>query len=169
MPNSGAIVGRERVTTWMEYGVAAAIVGVIAAVLLGVLLYYEELGEKTGVELTILNIRAGLRYQVADRIMKGKTGELAALDGSNPVRWLERPPAGYAGERRGASLEFMERGEWCFDPELKELRYRPRLRSNLSPDLRVLRWRVVPVFGTTGNRSIDSLALVNVEPYRWFQ
>jgi hypothetical protein len=169
MPNSGAIVGRERITTRMEYGVAAAIVGVIAAVLLGAVLYYEELGEKTAVELTVLNMRAGLRYQVADRIMKGRTNELLALDGSNPVRWLERPPAGYVGERGCAGPEVIERGEWCFDPDRKELRYRPRLRSNLSPDLPVLRWRVVPVFGTTGNRSVDSLALVNVEPYRWFQ
>src|SRR5258706_5578640 len=169
MPISGMIVGRKRVSTWMEYGVAAAIIGVIAAVLLGTVLYYEELAEKMQVELTILNMRAGLRYQVADRIIKARTGELAALGGSNPVRWLERPPAGYAGESGCASAEFMERGEWCFDPRAKELRYRPRLRSNLSPDLPVLRWRIVPVFATTGNRSVDSLALVNVEPYRWFQ
>jgi hypothetical protein len=169
MPKSGTIVGRERVTTWMEYGVAAAIIGVVAAVLLGAVLYYEELGEKTEVELTVLNIRAGLRYQVADHIMKGRTNELLALDGSNPVQWLERPPARYAGERRCAGLETIERGEWCFDPDRKELRYRPRLHSYLSPDLYVLRWRVVPVFGTTGSRSVDSLALVNVEPYHWFQ
>jgi len=170
MPKSGTIVvGRERVTTWMEYGVAAAVIGVVAAVLLGAVLHYEELGEKTEVELTILNIRAGLRFQVADRIMNGRTNELLALDGSNPVRWLERPPANYAGECRSANPDAIYRGQWCFDPDRKELRYRPRLRSNLSPDLYVLRWRVVPVFGTTRNRTVDSLALVNVETYRWFQ
>ena len=169
MPNLGAI-GGERGINRLEFALSAAIIGTVAAVLLGEALYYEELGEKTEVELTILNIRAGLRYQVADRMINGGTTELAALEGSNPVRWLERPPARYVGERRSANPDVIERGEWCFDPDRKELRYQPRLRNYLSPpDLSVLRWRVVPVFSTAGNRSIESLALVNLEPYRWFQ
>ena len=169
MPKPVAIVG-ERGINRLEFALSAAIVGAVAAVLLGKALYYEELGEKTEVELTIVNIRAGLRYQVADRMISGRVTELAALEGSNPVRWLERPPAGYVGERRSANLEVTERGEWCFDPDRKELRYRPRLRNYLSPpELSMLRWKVVPVFGTAGNRSIESLALVNLEPYRWFQ
>ena len=169
MPNSGTIPGRERITTWMEYGVAAAIIGVAAAVLLGAALYYQELGEKTEVELTLLNIRAGIRYQVADRMINGRMNELAALEGSNPVRWLERPPRNYVGERRAADLEEVDRGQWCFDPDRKELRYRPRLHNFLSPELSVLRWRIVPLFSTVGDRTIESLALVNLEPYRWFQ
>ena len=161
MPNLGAI-GGERGINRLEFTVSVSIIGVAATFLLGAALYYEELGEKTEVELTVLNIRAGLRYQVADRMINGRMPELAALEGSNPVRWLERPPRNYAGERRSANLEEIERGQWGFDPDRRELRYRPRLRKYLTPDLTVLRWRVVPVFGTAGNRSVESLALVNL-------
>jgi hypothetical protein len=161
--------GRERGINRLEFAVSVAVIGIAATVLLGSALYYEELGEKAEVEFTIRNIRAGLRYQVADRMIQGRMSELAVLDGSNPVRWLSYPPRNYVGERRSANLESTDEGEWCFDPDLKELRYRPRLRSYLSPGLPVLRWRVAAVLGTDGNRSIESLALVNLEPYRWFQ
>ncbi len=159
----------ERGISRLEFAVAASVVGIAATVLLGYALYYEELAEKTEVELTVRNIRAGLRYQVADRMIQGRTAELAAFDGGNPVRWLERPPRNYAGERRAANLEGPDRGEWCFDPDWKELRYRPRLRSNLSPDLAVLRWRVATLYTPDGNRNAESLALITLEPYRWFQ
>lgn len=169
MPKSGASSRSGRGITLLEFAASVAIIAAAAGVLLGAALYYQELGEKTEVELTLLNIRAGIRYQVADRMINGRMNELAELDGSNPVRWLERPPRGYVGERRAAKLEGIDEGQWCFDPDWKELRYRPRLHSFLSPDLSVLRWRVVPIFGTTSDRSIESLALVNLDPYRWFQ
>jgi hypothetical protein len=169
MPKFGANLGGERGINRLEFAVSVAVIGIAATVLLGSALYYEELGEKTEVELTIRNIRAGLRYQVADRMIHGRMSELAALSGSNPVRWIEHPPRNYVGERRAANLEGADKGEWCFDPGWKELRYRPRLRNYLSPELPVLHWRVVVVLGTGGNRSIESLALVNLEPYRWFQ
>jgi hypothetical protein len=169
MLNFEASAGGERGINRLEFAVSVAVICIAATVLLGSALYYEELAEKTEVELTMRNIRDGLRYQVADRMIRGRMGELAALEGGNPVRWLEHPPRNYVGERRAANLENPGKGEWCFDPDLKELRYRPRLRSYLAPELPVLRWRVAAVFGTDGNRSIESLALVNLEPYRWFQ
>lgn len=169
MLNFEASASGERGISRMEFAISVAVICIAATVLLGSALYYEELAEKTEVELTMRNIRAGLRYQVADRMILGRMGELAALDGSNPVRWLEHPPRNYVGERRAANLEGPDKGEWCFDPDRKELRYRPRLRNYLSPELPVLHWRVVVVIGTSGSRSIESLALVNLEPYRWFQ
>jgi hypothetical protein len=169
MPKREASMGADRGVNRLEFSVSVAVIGIAATALLGSALYYEELAEKTEVELTIRNIRAGLRYQVADRMIHGRMGELAALDGSNPVRWLEHPPRNYVGERRSANLEVQDKGEWCFDPDWKELRYRPRLGNYLSPELRLLRWRVVAVSRSGGDRSVESLALVNLEPYQWFQ
>ena len=168
MLKSKANVGGQRGINRLEFAVCVAVIGLAATVLLGAALYYEELGEKTEVDLTILNIRAGLRYQVADRMINGGMNELAALEGSNPVRWLERPPRNYVGQRRSADPEGIDGGQWCFDPDRRELHYRPRLHSFLSPELSLLRWRVVAVFGTAG-RGIESLALVNLEPHRWFR
>jgi hypothetical protein len=152
----------------VEFAVSAAVCAVLAGLFLGVLLYYQELGEKTEVELTVLNIRSGLRYRVADRMMNGNLNELAVSIAGNPVRFLATPPAGYVGELRDYASDAVGKGSWYFDLEQKELRYRPRLRSHLSPDLPLLRWRVAPVYASGGTKRLESLKLVNVEPYRWF-
>jgi hypothetical protein len=166
-PASVSYRGSQRGLTRVEFVVTAAVFAVLAGLFLGVVLYYQELGEKTEVELTVLNIRAGLRYRVADRMMNGNMNELAASIAGNPVRFLAAPPAGYVGELRGYASDPVAKGSWYFDLEQKELRYRPRLRSHLSPDLSLLRWRVAPVFAS-GTKRLESLTLVNVEPYRWF-
>jgi len=165
----GASVRRQKLgLTLLEFAIWAAIVAVLSGLFLGAVLYYEELGEKTEVELTILNIRSGLRYQVAERMFRGRMNELAALSTANPVQWLERPPADYEGERRDAQDGSIGKGRWYFDIDGRELRYRPRLRDHLSPEAKFLRWRVVPIYGSGKRRAVESLALVNVEPYRWF-
>jgi general secretion pathway protein G len=153
--------------TMLEFSVVAAIFTVLAGSALSALLYYEELGEKTEVQLTILNIRAGLRYQLAERMMKGRMHELPALSRANPVAWLERPPAGYAGELAGSEAEPLRRGTWYFDTGRSELRYRPRLRNFLGTDQPWLRWRAVPV-QASGRDEPESVAFIEVEPQPWF-
>lgn len=152
----------------LEFAVSASIYALLAGSFLGVVLYYEELGEKTGVELTVLNMRSGIRYQIADRMINGNINELATLNAGNPVQWLERPPADYVGELRADAPDSVGKGSWYFDLVQRELRYRPRLRSHLSPDLSLLRWKVMPIYSPGSARSIESLILVDVEPYRWF-
>jgi Tfp pilus assembly major pilin PilA len=160
--------GNQRGLTRVEFAVSAAVCAVLAGLLLGVVLYYQELGEKTEVDLTILNIRAGIRYRVADRMMNGNLNELAASIAGNPVHFLATQPAGYVGELRDHASDPVGKGSWYFDLEQRELRYRPRLRSHLSPDLPLLRWRVAPIYASGGTKRLESLTLVNVEPYRWF-
>ena len=154
--------------TLLQFALSAAIIATLGGIFLGVVLYYEELGEKTEVELTILNIRSGLRYQIAERMFSGRMHELEALSGVNPVQWLQRPPADYEGERYDTDAGAIGKGRWYFDVDRKELRYRPRLRSHLSPERDPLRWRVVPIYGPGNPRTVESLALIGVEPYRWF-
>lgn len=158
----------QRGRTRLEFAISAAIVAALSGIFLGAVLYYEELGEKAEVELVILHIRSGLRYQIAERMFSGKMHQLAALSTVNPVQWLERPPAGYEGERHDAQAGSIEKGRWYFDIDWGELRYRPRHSDHLSPELKFLRWRVIPVYGSGNFRTVESLTLVSVEPYRWF-
>jgi len=160
--------GAQRGLTRFELAVSVAIFGVLGGIFLVVALYYEEWGEKTEVELTVLNIRAGIRYQIADRMIHGNVNELATMNAGNPVKWLAQPPAGYIGELRAAAPDSVAKGRWYFDVEQRELRYRPRLRSHLSPDISLLRWKVVAIHAPGRPQSIEGLTLVNVEPYRWF-
>jgi general secretion pathway protein G len=167
MQRASRITGLRGLTR-LEFSVIAAIMAVVAGSLLSALLYYEELGEKTEVQLTILNVRAGLRYQVSDRMMNGRMNELRELGDANPIAWLQQAPPGYAGELRSSEAESLPRGSWYFDAEARELRYSPRLRNFLASDSRWLRWRVVKLASAGRSDRIESLALNEVEPIPWF-
>ncbi|MGE0355581.1 MAG: hypothetical protein AB7P08_01575 [Burkholderiales bacterium] len=110
---------------WLELGVSAVVVSVLAALLLAALLAQQALAEKATVELTILNLRTGLRLAVAELIIAGREREVASLAGANPVRWLERPPEGYLGEiDTPEDPARMPGGAWYFDRGRRELVYR---------------------------------------------
>ena len=106
---------RQTGLTWLEFSVVASVLAVLAGSLLTALLYYEELAEATVVQLTIQNIRSGLRYQIADRLVAGRTSEIGQLLGANPVSWLERPPDGYVGIVRTGSVRSLPAGSWFYD------------------------------------------------------
>ncbi|MFA7270174.1 MAG: hypothetical protein WC073_12585 [Sterolibacterium sp.] len=133
----------------------------------------QEMGEKTAVEITISNINAGLRWEMADRIMTGREASIVEMDGSNPVHWLEKAPEGYLGEYPAMPDRFPP-GAWYFDTSRKELRYRPILERNLTcrqceriGGKTTLGWHIVrtanPMFGR-GSR----VRAVTVATYRWF-
>ncbi len=153
----------------LEMCVAIAIISAFAGALLSTALYYQELAEKTTVDLTLLNMRSGVRYQIADKMIQGREAELEQVLGSNPVRWLDQPPPGYVGEIRDEATASLDAGAWFFDTGRRELGYVPRLTLHLSfaqPFEQSLRWRI------RGSRSkkgdIQDLSLVSVTEYRWF-
>ncbi|MFT3849237.1 MAG: hypothetical protein QM739_11380 [Propionivibrio sp.] len=112
----------------------------------------DDLGErveKQSVELTIRNMRTGMRLAMGEALMHQQEADIATWAGGNPVRWLGSPPAGYRGECEGEARQDLPKGEWCFDPRRRELLYRPyntdhlRAPSSGGEDIcSVLRWRV---------------------------
>jgi hypothetical protein len=136
---------RQTGLSWVEFAVVASVLGVLAGSLLTALLYYEELAEATVVQLTIQNIRSGLRYQIADRLVAGRTPEIGQLLRANPVSWLERSPDGYVGIVRTASVPSLPAGSWFYDIDRGEIGYVPKLSFHLvtEPEGRaILRWRM---------------------------
>jgi len=156
--------------TWLEFSVVASVLAVLAGSLLTALLYYEELAEATVVELTIENVRSGLRYQIADRLVAGRTPEIGRLLGANPVSWLERSPDGYVGIVRTGSVRSLPAGSWFYDIDRGEIGYVPKLSFHLAAESEgraILRWRMQALRSSTP-REVEGLALVSVTPYRWF-
>jgi hypothetical protein len=156
--------------TWLEFSVVASALAVLAGSLLTALLYYEELAEATVVQLTIQNIRSGLRYQIADRLVAGRTSEIGQLLGANPVSWLERSPDGYLGIVRTGSVRSLPAGSWFYDIDRGEFGYVPMLSFHLvtEPEGRaILRWRMQALRSQTPSE-VEGLMLVTVSPYRWF-
>lgn len=159
----------ERGATKLELIVATLIISVLAAWLLHTMRFYQELTEKTVVENTIVNLRSGLRFKIADLILKGTPERQIELAGSNPVLYAENPPKGYLGEMRAP--RDLPPGSWYYEQDKAELVYIPVLKNNLSladgaqPEKLRLRWQVRKAGKEAGALAVDIELLT---PYVWF-
>ena len=125
--------------------------------------------ERAQVEADVRNLNSALQFDLAHRITAGQEAGIAELAGSNPVRWLAAPMAGYLGELPAVPTDPAP-GSWFFDRSRGELVYRPALISHLAgagtPPL--LRWRIqAPPAG--GRLPLAGrLMLVALGDYRWY-
>ncbi|MCX7171658.1 MAG: hypothetical protein NTY41_15615 [Proteobacteria bacterium] len=156
-----------------EFSIVLVVLGPVWLLALDRFNELQEIAEKTAVEVTIVNIRSGLRWEMSERIMTGREASIVELVGSNPVRWLEKPPEGYLGEFSAAPPRFPS-GSWYFDGLRKVLFYRPILRRNLACQAcqRVdgdiaMGWRIAPT-GKPPPGRVGSVQVVTDTPYRWF-
>jgi len=155
--------------TWLEFSSVVGVLSVLAGSLLTASFYYEELSEAAVVQLTIENIRSGLRYQIANRLVAHRATSMGELLGANPVSWVESAPAGYVGTVRNADVRALPRGSWFYDVDLAEFGYKPKLSFHLSigPGEPILLWQV-KALKTNMPREPEGLMIVAVTPYRWF-
>ena len=158
-----------------EFVVAIVIVGVFAGVLLQRMLYLQEYAEMTAMNLTVANLRTGLRYKTGDLLIHDKVAEIATLADGNPINWLQTQPQNYLGEF-DLQPDTDLRGKWYFDKTLHELVYTVNNRRHFLPasdqDYTV-RWHVVrsqatqmSVSGSKGN--LQWAGLVPIAGGRWF-
>jgi hypothetical protein len=161
---------RQSGLAWLEFSVVAVVLSVLAGSLLTALLYHEELAEAAVVQLTVQNIRSGLRYQIADRLVGGRTSRTGELLEANPMSWVESSPEGYVGSVRTADIRSLPKGSWFYDVDRAELGYIPRRSFYLSiegGEERMLRWRVKALRSDVP-WEVEGLMVVAVTPYRWF-
>lgn len=168
-------IGKEKGLTLFELAVVAAILGILALVLLDRVLVYQEMAEKTVVELTAMNMRSGMRYRVAELMVHNQEGEIAAMVGENPVKWLEAPPPNYLGELSGPQENEIFPGNWYFDKNERELHYRVKRERHFvsgPSGKHELRFRVTSSTKRAeaggAEMPVQGVTLTLVEPYRWF-
>ena len=154
----------------LELSISVVIITFVAIVGLNRFAYVEEFSEMTVVEATVRNVRSGLRYAMAEKVIQGEEIRIAEFLGTNPVEWLTVPPAGYVGELPQAPGA-LGRGTWAFDRASRELVYRPRLALHLTVEAAepVLRWRIEPTGGRDLAGRMGGVRVVSVVPYRWFE
>jgi hypothetical protein len=154
----------------LEFSVILAVIGLLASSLFEGLHYTQEQTEKLVVESTIRNISTGLLNAIAERMFHGQDGKIVELVGTNPVIWLEKPPAGYLGEFPSAQAN-VPPGAWFFDQASKELRYRPNIDRHLKLEAAdgMFGWRVdgISASGGTGSK-VDSVKVTVLTRYQWF-
>lgn len=169
---------REGGFTLLELIVVAAVIGILAAVFLNRVLFYQEQAEKIVMETTARNIRIGLRIRLADMTIHNRQSEIPLLAGENPISWLASKPGDYLGEYDGPKPEEMQVSGWYFDVKDKTLVYLPDMAEYFQPDpagRKRVRYRVAPVYGrdkengaAADNKIVEDVVLELREPYRWF-
>ncbi len=167
--------GREKGYTLLEFWVVAIVFGILAAILLDRLLFYQEAAEKARMESTVATLKGALRLKIVALMVQGRTPECARLAQQNPMDWLESKPVDYLGEFRGAPPESDLRG-WYYEGAAHVLVYRVNNGRLFVPDSRgqrQVRFGITQLPGDLRDSRDACVFLINapilmpVEPYRW--
>ena len=116
----------------LELAVSIALIAIFLVVFLERASYYQEYAEKTAMEMTVANMRTGLRYRIADLIVNSRLSEIPTLADENPVNWLAEQPENYLGEFDSLPQEGTA-GKWFYDKGNRELVYTANHRRHFVP------------------------------------
>ena len=125
--------GRQGGASQLELAVSIVLLAIFLAVLLDRAFYYQEYAEKTAMEMTVANMRTGLRYKIAGLILDNRLSEIATLADENPVNWLAQSPQNYLGEFDSLPRDGTA-GKWFFDKRAGELVYTVNNRRHSVPN-----------------------------------
>ena len=174
MPLQPRRLGYYAASHWFQGVVLLAILALIVTGLMSALNDASERAEKQVVELTIRNMRTGMKLAMGEAMMQQREGEMAAWGGSNPVRWLGSPPGSYRGECPAEESRNLAGGEWCFEQNRRELVYRPHRPDHLHPLSAVserqcsyLSWRVARSPESMVSGGFFDLRLEAAAPCQW--
>lgn len=160
---------RCRGITRIEFVAALALLAVFGGCLLERLAVYEELAEKTMVDLTIGGIRDGIRHELIRSLLDGQDIAPVTLLERNPLHWSLRQPGGYMGEV-AQWPQAPQPGAWYFIKDVGMLVYVPRRQRHLSvisdPPTH-LSWHLVPA-ADTGFSRLDTVRIEAHPPFSWF-
>jgi general secretion pathway protein G len=122
MPGMPRATGRRsRGFSLLELCMVVAVWAVLAGVLLERLTYYQEAAEHARFESELQIFKTGLQLRMAELISANREAEVRQLETGNPLRWLGKAPASYAGEYPDRP----QPGNWYFDSLARELVYVP--------------------------------------------
>ncbi len=151
----------------IETALVLALVGVFAALATERFGAYRRLAEVTRMRLDVATMRRALGVALAERSARGGWAAMRSLGGSNPVRLLLRPPAGYRGRFTHFNPADLAPGEWGFDVPRGRLIYRlPRgvtLPGSWSNPPRLV-FRIIVSGRPTGGRARAELARIRPPP-----
>jgi len=158
--------------TLIELILVICLVSVFAVVGVDRLFFYQERAEQAAMEATLASFKMGLQIRSAELSIANQRNNVGALERENPVRWLDAPPANYAGEYRTPT----EPGKWYFAPDAAELVYVPnntrylRLPDGAAIELRFkVRLKYDDIDSAAGKSRVPAgIRIVAQTEYKWF-
>jgi len=162
-PAPGSRAGRG--FTLFELAVVVAVVGVLMVVLLSRLAFYRDEAERLAYEQTVTALRTEVQLQAYALMIAGRTKNIAALAGQNPMNWLAQKPANYLGEFYSPDVKKLASGNWFFDRSDGKLVYLLNQRNIFdSKDSELPKFKVSFSKGSENVAgSVEMLALVPVQ------
>jgi general secretion pathway protein G len=167
-------LGRRAGFTLVELLVVICVVAVLFGVALDRLLRYQELAERTAVEMNLSAINVALTSKFAALIAAGRGDAIASEAGANPVKLLARPPENYLGELYAPAPDSLPPRSWHYDRQSGDLVYMPgRARYLVAPQQENgLHFRVVlsepsPSSVALRLRELRQPYVVASKAYRW--
>ncbi len=95
--------------------------------------FYQEQAEKVAMEGVVGAIQSALILQYGQLQTRGKSSDIATLIQDNPMNWMQKKPANYAGEFFEPTLKSASSGNWIFDLKTREMVYLVRNGTHLNP------------------------------------
>jgi general secretion pathway protein G len=154
----------------LELALVVFVVGILVAVAVERFLFYQERTEKIAMESTLALVKMGVQLRLAELMVGNRQSLAVALESENPMRWLDPPPANYAGEYSAP----IKSGYWYYASAEHELVYQPsgtvylETASNLDKELR---FRVVIQVGRnlfSGQPMPTGVSVEATREYKWF-
>lgn len=164
--------------TLIELVVVISIIAVLAGTLLNRIWFYQEQAEKAAMEQVAGALQSALTIQFASLMARGREADMDTLATANPMNWLARKPANYAGEFYGLTPQSVPPGSWAFDLKSRNLVYVVERGEYFTPGkdgAKWVRYRVSPVYenfpeGNGGVRKALAGAVFGpAEPYHWLE
>lgn len=165
---------RQRGASHLEVIVSIVLLSIFLIVFIERAIYYQEYGEKTAMEMTVANMRAGLKFKIADLIMNNRLSEIPTLADENPMDWLAERPDNYLGEY-DSPPQGSTSGKWFYDKQDHELVYTVNNRRHFVPlagedftvRYRVVRIQAPQLASGQAPRSQTWVQLVQPRDYKW--
>ena len=151
--------------TLFELAVVVAVIGVLMVVLLSRLAFYRDQAERLAYEQTMTALRTEVQLQTYALMIAGRTKDIAALAGQNPMNWLAQKPANYLGEFDAPDVKKLASGNWFFDRSDGILVYLLNQRTIFDrEDSELPKFKVSLTKGSESVAgSVETLALVPVQ------
>ncbi|CAN5304616.1 hypothetical protein BH11PSE11_BH11PSE11_11430 [soil metagenome] len=141
-----------------QFLVWLVLVGILAAVFLERVIWYQQYAEKAAVDIVVMNLRSGLRLRMAELMASDRWNEVGDLTRQNPVNWIEagsiadvikqkpidrsaKKLPNYLGELDNPNPKYIPAGNWYFNVATLELIYVPEHAKFFD-------------FGTSGDRTL---------------
>ncbi|MBB4012502.1 hypothetical protein [Niveibacterium umoris] len=113
--------------------------------------------ERMAMEMTVTNLRTGLRWREVNRQLSGQRYDVFL---TNPVELIESAPPNYSGMVAGADIAAVAPGNWYFDRGIRQLCYRPRAIAQVEMKGQAICFALRRV-------AEGDVVLVTTTPYRW--